>query len=234
MGKNITPGGRPYKADAIAELLKKVANGGISADELVELLSDAPVDPPEPRRDTKLHKIGRVEVTYHVRRKVKFYEVLIDGKLVAQDRNLSWALHLARDFMPPKPEKKIKFTGELIAYRCWRLMGDILVPVSKNTDFDTWDGPVARSDVNPRDNSGSGLWAIKLNKPEAIQNLLRSYYPDVHGMVALSGTVVEHEIGYRAERATIRVLRVVPPVSDGLIKLLADRYQCQVFRVKRG
>lgn len=60
-----------------------------------------------------------------------------------------------------------------------------------------------------------------------------STYPAVEGEVALSGTVIEGEYGYRAEQATIRRLWFLyNPLPDALMpELIAEfeaRYQCEV------
>lgn len=183
---------------------------------------------PDPPRGRVLHKIGRITLTVYVYRKQKIYEVLFDNNLIASARD--WpqdALRKARNRMPPKPLKK--HVGEILAYRGWNLMGDILIPLSRMDDFDSWQGPVA---VAPElnENGSNGLYAVKI---EYSRLLLEGYHPAVHGIVGLSGRVIEHERGYRAQRMVIRVLRVVPPVGDIIIKALEDRYQCQVFRQKR-
>ena len=178
----------------------------------------------------RVHKIGRIELTVHVVRKTKWYEVLYDGRMIVQARD--WpqdALRIARNAIPPKPSKRIQ--GEILAYRGWGLIGDLLLPLTRADDYDSWSGPVASvAELDTFERGTNGLWAVRI---ERSRDLLFSYHPTVHGIVALSGTVVEYETGYRAQRQIIRVLRVVPPVGDIIIKALEDRYQCQVFRQKK-
>ena len=179
-----------------------------------------------PPRGRVLHKIGKVTLQMYIYRKHRHYEVLYEDKLIAQARDwLQDALHKARSKIP-KPTAKVQ--GELLAYRGWSLIGDLLSPLTRLDDYDTWSGPVA---FVPRMAEGytDGLYAVKFTHAK---ELIRVYTPTVHGIVGLSGKVIEYEFGYRAQRQVIRVLRVVPPVGDAVIKSLEDRYQCQVFRVK--
>lgn len=71
-----------------------------------------------------------------------------------------------------------------------------------------WSGPVLRADFLPYGSAQnrSGVHALK---PALYGRVRRTWseYARVVGWVALSGRVVEHELGYRAERAVIRKLR---------------------------
>lgn len=229
--------------------LKKVAAGDITDDDLRELAEMPAMHPvgcgciscasstfsyspqydqsPNPLRGRILHKIGRATLSVQVYRKQKIYDVQWDGVLIASSRH--WpqdALRKARSRVP-KPSKRV--IGEILAYRGWNLIGDILQPLTRGQDYESWEGPVAVvSDFNPDDTNG--LYAVKI---EHSRDLLRSYRPLVHGIVGLSGKVVEYERGYRAQKQIVRVLRVVPPVGDVIIKALEERYQCQVFRQKK-
>lgn len=202
--------------------------GGFNLDP--RYLPDAPPD-----RGTVIHKFGRITLQQWRYRKVPHYEVLLDGKIIATERHPETALQTARRKLNrPKHGAAIARTSrqcvELFAYRGWELKGDILMPIAfgARDNFDTWAGPVAHSDFKPNEREGSGLWAVKMH-PQYIRELLTGYNPPVHGIVQLAGQVVEHERGYRAERTTIRLLRVEFPLSEGFKKCLEDRYQCQVF-----
>lgn len=207
--------------------------GGFNLDP--KFLQEAPPD-----RGQVLHKFGRITLQVWRYRKVPHYELLLDGKIIATERQIDTVMQTARrklnrpKFGNSPSRKPGKQTIELFAYRGWRLVADTLTPIGFRTDdYNTWNGPVAKSDHNPATHEGSGLWAVKLT-PSVIRDLMQQYHPEVHGIVQLGGVVVEHEIGYRAERATIRILRVEVPCSDKFLELLGDRYQCQVFRAQGG
>jgi hypothetical protein len=128
-------------------------------------------------------------------------------------------------------------TGEIVAYRAWdydfQVAEDGTVGVrleSINQDF-YWDGPVTTADEVPTATNDKGLYAIRGD--EHHRENFKQYMKGaaIWGRVALSGTVVEGQYGYRAERAAIQELWVRPTIdredsSEGLCKLLADRYQC--------
>lgn len=131
-----------------------------------------------------------------------------------------------------KPIKIKPYTGgEILAVRAWGLRGDLLVPVTRDADFTTWSGPVATAHEIPSDHNSSGLYCVRPS-PHAVSQLLSNYTYnlDAYGIVALSGRVLEYEKGYRAQRATIRKLIIIPPVSDEFLELLGDRYQSDVVR----
>ncbi len=180
----------------------------------------------------RLRGFNCVEIyyTYRGKRLRPIYEVFLRGEFLGSGHDLRTALDNARSVIPRKPKA---ITVEIIAVRSWGLMGDILLPVTRSEDYETWSGPVASVPREHLDGSG-GLYCVRPNTKE-IRTLLSQYSYNTHayGIVALSGRVIEYEHGYRAQRAAIRTLIVIPPVSDGLLKLLADRYQCDVRREKK-
>ena len=99
--------------------------------------------------------------------------------------------------------------GELLAWRVWRLCrsqpdgGLRLVSLARGT---VWHGPVLRADLVPDafPGCGSGVYALKPATLPGRQQFDWALGADtwVRGWVALSGRVVEHERGYRAERAS--------------------------------
>ncbi len=98
---------------------------------------------------------------------------------------------------------------ELIAWRVWQVGwharegGLRLVSLARPC---IWDGPVLRADVPPARDNRAGIYAIK-GCPRAVRRMWDCPLW-VTGWVALSGRVVEHELGYRAERAVVRRLRL--------------------------
>src|ERR1051325_9633177 len=104
--------------------------------------------------------------------------------------------------------------GELLAWRVWRLCrwhsdgGLRLVSLARDT---VWHGPVLTADHVPDAvaHSGSGVYALKPATRPSRRHFDWALGRDtwVRGWVALSGRVVEHEHGYRAERVVIRGLR---------------------------
>lgn len=139
------------------------------------------------------------------------------------------------------PVERWRRNGELLAWRFWGLgrhPGDGgLRLVSFRAPW-AWDGPVLRAHRLPSESpfSSAGVYALKKPPPHTAD----VHWSDecwVSGWVALSGRVVEHEHGYRAERVVIRRLRLglgthlrLPRVED-IIALAAElerRYQAPV------
>ena len=145
--------------------------------------------------------------------------------------------------------------GELLAWRVWRLgrgPGGRVLLVSAFQDT-VWEGPVMTADHRPFPVPvcGSGIYALKpSSRPARGQfNWAMGGETWVRGWVALSGQVVEHQFGYRAERAVIRRLRLgaaahrafrTPEALAAVRSDLERRYQCPVkvagvdARIARG
>ena len=103
---------------------------------------------------------------------------------------------------------------ELLAWRVWRLgfflrrhSGDGGPRLLSLTAPCVWNGPVVR--VHPpiiETLTPNGIYALK---PEVADRVdWRNQFCWVSGTIALSGRVVEHALGYRAERAVVRELRL--------------------------
>ena len=102
--------------------------------------------------------------------------------------------------------------GELLAWRCWRLGfllrgsggdgGPRLLSLSAPC---VWNGPVVRCGV-PALDQPSGIYALKADQAGWVD--WQNEHVWVVGTIALSGRVVEHEIGFRAERAVVRELHL--------------------------
>lgn len=117
--------------------------------------------------------------------------------------------------------------GELIAWRAWKLDKDNrLTSVSHGT---VWEGPTLTADEKPAKSNHNGLWCYKHRK------VAMAHVGDhaVIGSVALTGRVVEHTKGFRAETMTIQSLEVLDDRNDQLCDELQQRYQCDVANVKR-
>ena len=147
----------------------------------------------------------------------------------------------------PGPEPRIpvcRWTGdrELLAWRAWRLAilmdadedeyGPRLLSLSAPW---IWDGPAVRAELTPSAalQPPSGIYALKREVAERVGWQL-SEDCWVTGWVALSGRVVEHAHGYRAERAVIRELRLAVgthlavrrlEMLRNLMDRLEERYQ---------
>jgi hypothetical protein len=145
--------------------------------------------------------------------------------------------------------------GELLAWRLWRLglAPDgtfLLVSMFQNT---VWEGPVVAADHRPLPvpTCGSGIYALKPSVRPVRDQYDWALGGDtwVRGWVALSGQVVEHLLGYRAERVVIRRLRLgaaahrcygTPQEIAAVRQQLEQRYQCPVrispldARIARG
>lgn len=130
-------------------------------------------------------------------------------------------------------EKEI---GAIKAYRVWGWTLDsennpALTAVVWGTE---WTGPVMVADCVPENGTANGdvtkhhgLYATK-----DLRDVLESYDGGVVGEVALFGRVVEHEHGFRAEKAMIRRLVLLDPRDlldhPTLDRDLAERYGCEV------
>ncbi|PYP12754.1 MAG: hypothetical protein DMD54_17980 [Gemmatimonadetes bacterium] len=146
---------------------------------------------------------------------------------------------------PPYSPPVVPWTEprELLAWRAWRLGfflrraggdgGPRLLSLSAPC---IWNGPVVRAGAPVLDTQyPSGIYALKPEVADRIQ--WQNEYCWVTGTIALSGRVIEHEIGYRAERAVVRELRLGVGAHLALRSLtqlratsdaLEDRYQVAV------
>ena len=146
---------------------------------------------------------------------------------------------------PPPSPPVVEWTEprELLAWRSWRL-GFLLLRAGGDgghrllslTAECIWNGPVVQerepqvSTITP-----SGIYALKLDVADRIQ--WQNEHCWVTGTIALSGRVVEHALGYRAERAVVRELRLgvgthlaVRSLNQlrRLMECLEERYQVTV------
>ena len=149
---------------------------------------------------------------------------------------------------PPKPQPVTpppivpwQSERELLAWRAWGLChwpGDPRPALHSIGVPWAWNGPVLRADFAPYGSpeNHSGIHALKIPLYGHVPWIwTESCW--VTGWVALSGRVVEHEFGYRAERAVIRKLRLGVgthlveqriPVLQRIARELEDRYQAPV------
>lgn len=147
---------------------------------------------------------------------------------------------LAPAAVPMRPQAR---TSEILAWRAWRIqrcgMEDFrLLSVTRDI---RWDSPRLVADKEPDPAHEHGIYALA--KPD--RPVYQSYGIDhgyryknpVHGVVALSGIVLEGERGYRAHQAMVRALwlnmGVLAEMHDDLrpIEVMAameERYQCPV------
>ncbi len=146
---------------------------------------------------------------------------------------------------PPLSPPVVQWTEstELIAWRAWRLGfflrraggdgGPRLLSLAAPC---IWNGPVVRDRVPlPNVDQPSGIFALKPEVGDRIQWQNENCW--VTGTIALSGRVIEHELGYRAERAVVRDLRLgvgahlalrSPKQLREVIEGLENRYQVSV------
>lgn len=97
---------------------------------------------------------------------------------------------------------------EFIGYRAW--MNRLLLEKTEVGGFEigfdimslfyptVWEGPVLVADEKPTPNNRHGVYACK--DREEVTSEGHTFY----GSIALSGTVIEHEKGYRGEKGVIR------------------------------
>ena len=153
------------------------------------------------------------------------------------------AVQLTLPFLPPTPVVEWGDEAELLAWRAWRLVwyrsdtgrrgGLCLSSLSAPC---IWEGPVVNGGtpleiIDPP----TGVYALKLQLDRVNWQNHEACW--VTGDIALSGRVVEHRLGYRAERAVVRELRLAVgthlAVRDlkelrQVIDKLEDRYQVSV------
>src|SRR5439155_2347164 len=97
-------------------------------------------------------------------------------------------------------EERTRSCVEIMGWRAWTLVPgeECLRSVSYNHVI--WDGPVLHADAIPTARNPNGVYAVHI--PNNVP------WTRIWGEVALSGTVVEGENGYRGEVATIRSLYI--------------------------
>jgi hypothetical protein len=139
------------------------------------------------------------------------------------------------------PAEQWQRRSELLAWRFWglgRSSADGGVRLKSFRAPWVWDGPAFGGHRLPTESpfSRAGVYALKAPPPRRA-DVHWSEECWVSGWVALSGRVVEHEHGYRAERAVIRRLRLgvgthlhVTQMEDllALVVELEQRYQAPV------
>jgi len=172
-------------------------------------------------------------------------EVAIKVPIITPPPRGSPPVHLAATSPPPFSAASVQWAGteELVAWRAWRLGfflrraggdgGPRLLSLSATC---IWNGPVVRDGVPlPSMDQPSGIYALKPEVADRIQ--WQNEHCWVTGTIALSGRVIEHELGYRAERAVVRELRLGVGAHLALrslkqlreiIEALESRYQVSV------
>lgn len=146
-------------------------------------------------------------------------------------------------------EKPERLEEEIIAYRSWFLDWEvagwtlgrqpIVVPILHSTNRTcAWPSPVQHADQPPAAMTKTGIYAVGVEERFAQNFSTYVREGNVWGEVALSGIVVEGQVGYRAETCTIRRLWIggqhrinfYLELAD-LRRLLGERYQCDVGEV---
>lgn len=125
---------------------------------------------------------------------------------------------------PPEPVAQ-----EIIAWRGWRVMPDddgwaLWSPCQPMK----WDSLSVVADKVPDTDHPHGLYAMK-----DLPQLDVGYCAQAYGEVALSGIVLVGQTGFRAERATVRSIVLLPTLGEDVhpievMAALEQRYQCDV------
>jgi hypothetical protein len=134
----------------------------------------------------------------------------------------------------PKPLERAFVAGPILGWRLWRTTPDgTLMSVYKNV---LWPAGIPLRAV-PK-NPDEGVYALK--DPTKLDGLVYTLTADQSGMVvgqvALWGTVIEHEHGYRAQYAYPALINLAPPMPGfprpaslrRLAAAIRDRYGCEV------
>lgn len=118
--------------------------------------------------------------------------------------------------------------GEIIGWRMWQLKGDYLMSYSADRIY----APGEPMKGEPSDYNNEGIWAFK-EKNRALQKMLKGIGPSVYGSVKMWGKIIEHELGYRSEFASVASIDDVFIAGSrkekaNLTKELRERYiKCQ-------
>jgi hypothetical protein len=123
---------------------------------------------------------------------------------------------------PPKEPVEnagVRF-GEIIGWRIWKVKDDQLWPFFIEKP---WLAGQATTG-NPEDHGKEGIWAFKQRKDAIFKMTNANSARLVYGSVKLWGQVVEHELGYRAEMATVATLEGSPTIDDAKVKELEAKY----------
>ncbi len=153
------------------------------------------------------------------------------------------ATHIKPPAVPDPPPEPITSTEELIGYRRWLLRLDLLdgPRLASITAKKIWEGPVYQSPEPPgfyrehADGHNQHTLGIYANK---FQRYLEHVYAErgtqgigyVYGVVRLSGIVIEHTYGYRAERAVIdTILSDNEAYGTWVYEAIGKFYGCEVM-----
>lgn len=141
----------------------------------------------------------------------------------------------------PSPLPAARLERELFALRTWHLVRwaeDGGLRLASVTQQVPWHGPVFHSDRLPEALTSSGVYAMKADQRSRDGfDWLRGPSVWIWGWVGLYGRVMEHELGYRAEHAVIRRLRLgvaaylhfaQAEAIETVVRELEQRYQCRV------
>ena len=162
----------------------------------------------------------------------------IQGKPAKYDHTPSPDVKRLRKLDLSLHESNVDYFVEQEALLSRRIPIDFPIPAIRGWNLDSvrgkllslafyheWDSPVEREHTNPRRTGTSGFWAVK---PCGI-HVVQWYRPDIVGIVELSGLVVEHTIGWRAEVCTIVALFTDMELAPFEVRRIEDRYQCDLF-----
>ena len=122
-----------------------------------------------------------------------------------------------------KLNKAVDIDYPIPAIRGWRFKDGCMTSLSFQHK---WESPVEREHTNITRRGYTGFWAVKPN--EKALRIVELYYPDIVGIVELSGRVVEHEHGWRGEVCTIVELFTDVPHVIPFAKKLERMYQCDL------
>lgn len=206
-----------------------------TADEIRSYGNEIVNTPPANLIATVVHNLNGVRLTRfwnsQAYRKGFTYELMWRGRYWAGLSVKDVFLKARAEFhRPPK-----KHVGEILAIRGWSIAGGVLYSLGQPDWFNkdrVWLGPIMHADIKPEMNNSSGLYAVKTT-PEALNFLLKGYHPPVYGFVGMYGQIVEMTNGWRAEHMIVRRLILQIPASDAFVKILADRYECDVVIAKK-
>jgi hypothetical protein len=121
--------------------------------------------------------------------------------------------------------------GEIIAWRCWRLIGRGLL---QSTAFNhVW--PPDRPMTGKIDHDYAGVHAWKEREDARIMFEHGMAGAGAWGAVALWGELVEHERGFRAENACVVAIEAVRPSRHGhILGRVTDRWRLNQLHARYG
>lgn len=132
-------------------------------------------------------------ITYVCNFRFMSYPIFVSGMDEARARRLA----------KPLPNDGVK-VGEVIGWRFWEVVTGKETRLRSVFMDNIWEPGVPMTGIEPDDHGTTGVYAFH-TRDQAAKEFAEMTYPSgmAMGSVRLWGTVIEHEIGYRAQFAAV-------------------------------